>query len=118
MKKLTEGFDPACFVGRELETVLYASNLATLQFGDEVLITLLAEVALTSRTEGARCQDAPPWSSTRLPTLIGRLVESASADPSGRLILQFDGGSTLEFVPDESGYESFVVSVNGEEWVA
>lgn len=117
MKQLSDGFDPARIEGRELETVLYASNLATLQFGDGVLVTLLAEVALTSAGEGIRCRDAPPWNSTRLPTLIGRRVVSASTDPSGRLILQFDDGSTLEFSQDESGYESFVVSVDGEEWV-
>lgn len=117
MKQLTDGFDPARIEGRELETVLYAANLATLQFGEGVLVTLLAEVALTSGEEGIRHQDAPPWNSTRLPTLIGRRVRSASIDPSGRLNLQFDDGSTLECSRDESGYESFVVSIDGEEWV-
>lgn len=116
MKRLDEGFDPARLVGSELEAVLYGSNLAALEFGSGTRITALAGVGQRGPNEGARLQDGPPWGSTQLPTLIGRRVVFASRDRTGGLLLRFDDDSILEFASDESGYESFVVAIGGEEW--
>ena len=118
MKKVTDGFDPARLEGRELESVLYASNLATLQFGEGILSTILAQVAMTQGDGRTRAVESPPWSSTRLPSLIGHFVKSASTDPTRRLIIRLDDESILELLPDESGYESFIIAADGEEWVA
>ena len=54
---------------------------------------------------------------TRLLALIGHRVEWATADENGRLVLGFDS-DTLLFTPDESGYESFIVALDDEEWFA
>lgn len=118
MKRLEDGFDPSQLVGGEFETALFASNLATFQLTGGPLITALAGVTPSVGGEIASSHEDPLWAMTRLLALIGQCVDSASVDLSGRLVVRFGDGSTLGFVPDGSGYESFVVSIDGHEWFA
>ncbi len=118
MKPLHDGFEPSRVDGRELETVRFASNLATLQLSGGPLLTVLGAVTVSIGDRASPGQEAPPWDKTHLPSLIGQRIDSAATDEAGRLIVRFRDGSTLEFAPDDSGYESFIVSIDGREWFA
>lgn len=118
MKRLQDGFDPARLVGREIETVLFASNLVTFQLSGGPLLTALAGVTRSMAGEEVPSREDPPWAATHLPALIGKSVTSASVDASGGLLVRFGDGSNLGFAPDDSGYESFIVSIDGHEWFA
>lgn len=117
MKRVIEGFDQARLVGRELESVLYASNLAALHLSDGARITALSVIGHIGSGGVLGEAATPPWQDTRLLALIGHRVEWATADENGRLVLGFDS-DTLLFAPDESGYESFIVALDDEEWFA
>ncbi|MCP4100338.1 MAG: hypothetical protein GY750_02730 [Lentisphaerae bacterium] len=117
MKGLQEGFESARLVGSEVETVTFGSNLVAFQFSGGVLITALSEVIRTVGGEPLGSEQ-PPWETTRLPGVVGLVVKSSWVDATGRLVVGFGEDSSLAFVPDDSGYESFIVSMDGEEWFA
>lgn len=115
MRRATDGFDPQHLTGREVESVLYATNLAALHLSNGIVITALAPIGHTERGVEPDDQHSVPWQDARLLAVIGQAVVSASVEETGRLVVRF-GGDTLVFTPDESGYESFIVEVDGEEW--
>jgi hypothetical protein len=117
MKRMIEGFDQARLVGRELESVLYASNLASLHLSDGVRITALSTIGHIGDGGVLGKAGTPAWQDTHLLALIGHRVEWATADENGCLVLGFDS-DTLLFASDESGYESFIVALDDEEWFA
>lgn len=110
-------FDPQVFVGRQLESVAYATGVIVLSFDGGVVVSASAPISFRLPDEGVDTVDEPYGSSSgRLVHLASARVESAELPTQQELLLRFRGGGTLKLVDADEHYESFLVNDGKREF--
>lgn len=113
MYGLPTDFDPSVFVGLCLVQVSFSENTVHFVLGETASVTV--ESAVRYRVERL----APPKTAsvpihcTDLMKLLGRTILSASCMSDGTLRLDFEDGSSLEFLEDSKQYEAYHVRAGG-----
>lgn len=117
MYGLPPDFDPAIFIGRELQQVSFTVNTVRLAFDDDIAITLDSAFIFQIDSAAAAVEQAPPVQASNLMALVGRQVCSARSVSARNLLLEFAAGGTLTCIDDSKEYESFHIWIRGKEIV-
>jgi len=117
MYGLPVGFDASVFVGRKLDQLSFSENTLHLIFDSEISITVLSSISFQKGGASAEQRFEVPIGSTDLMMLLGRVVQRASAERSGRLILEFDGAYALTFEDDSDAYESYHIQIGDKRTI-
>jgi hypothetical protein len=107
MYGLPDDFDPATFVGCELETVTFASNAIHLALGVNHSVTATDYVRYRLGPGADLREDVLPVTDSSLPALIERSVERAEVRRPGALVLYFEGGGMILVEDADPHYESY-----------
>lgn len=105
MYSLPKDFDPALFVGRELQRICFPPYGWELQFEDSICIKVFGPLSLGA--ESLREEGSSPSTLSRLTALPGRRVVVADTEGRGTLVLTFDDGQTLRVIEDGDAYECY-----------
>jgi len=109
-------FDPSAFVGRELSSVTYVTNVIVLEF-DDLVVSVFAEISYRTSSGGESYTESPPAERSNLIALLGRTVIAANLPSSRELNLELERGGLIRLVDGSEPYESFLFKVSGREFI-
>lgn len=117
MYDLPESFDANRFVDRVLETIGFASNVVTFTFEPQAVLSI--QYGYSYRTEQSHPirTEFVPVGETSVVSLMGASVESCSVFRKRELVIRFTRGGRLRCLETAEPYESYIIEVDGEEWV-
>jgi hypothetical protein len=113
MYALPEDFDPAVFLGRELQRICFPPYGLELQFEKSICLKVFGVLSLGG--ESLREEDSSPRTLARLTALPGHRIAAASTEGRGTLVLTFDDGQTLRVIEDGDAYECYHLHLGERE---
>jgi len=114
---LPADFEPALFLGRELEQVSFTANTVHLIFEGDASITILGTFEVRLVQGAASVRQTPPLEQSNLMGLVGRRVVSAHRAGAGTIALAFEEGGALLCLDESTQYESYTIRIGGREIV-
>jgi hypothetical protein len=117
MYGLPINFDANIFLGRQIESITYASNVIVISL--DLGITFSVESSLDYLPVGVESNltDAFPLTSTRLITFIGNVIIKAIIVEQKDIMLFFEGNSWIAIKDDSKYYESYKIKIGETEIV-
>jgi len=113
MYALPEDFDPAVFLGRELQRICFPPYGLELRFEKSIRLKVYGPLSLDG--DSLREANSSPLTLARLTALPGHRIAAASTEGRGTLVLTFDDGPTLRVIEDGDAYECYHLRVGERE---
>jgi len=115
MYGIKDRIEPGVFVGLVLEQLCLTVNTLTLLFSNEVLITVESSFACGLGLEALDRRVSVPGCNDYLVQSIGKLVQHVEIIGEGTLLLEVKGGTRFACFDDSETYESYRISIRGNE---
>ena len=103
--------------GLRLTQITFAENLILFVLEDRASITALTSFGYRKAGEGQTSVQHLTSGHTPLVGLIGMQVCEVIINLPREVVLRFDDGSLLDFNDDSNAYESYMISLDGQEMI-
>ena len=104
-------FSSEVFVGRRLDQISIAEFTIFIVFDTELSVSVQSSLSYTPPEGGGATLVAVPKVTDGILSLVGKDVTAAKLLPDHSLQLSFANGATLLVVADDSGYESYTITI-------
>lgn len=117
MHDLPDDANLQALVGRRVTQITFAENLILFVLDDRASVTALTSFGYRKGDEGPTSVQHLTSNNTPLVGLIGKQVEEVIITRPREVVLRINDGSLLDFNDDSNIYESYMISIDGQEIV-
>src|SRR5271169_1539670 len=107
----------AALVGKNVELLCFAQYQVNMHLEGDIMITIYGDFEHLNGETGEERDATFPMAESTLTRIIESYVVSAAIDASGCLRIAFSNKDLLN-IPPTPGYESYYLSIGGEEFHA